>query len=139
MKACKTCQRPVTNLHMTYCATCDREANQLTAAYQAKRLNAPPLKNLISISEEELQSMRRITIKESKDLTARKKRLQKMQQELDTADRGWAFLWIESERRRKFNAMETQLDTDIRTDEANIQKLRIVRQNVDKMIKEIGG
>jgi len=123
---------------MTLCETCEGLHNQSIAAYRTNRSNAPRIDTLISISEEELRSIRNDNMSESKNLSANKKRLHNRRNELATADQGWAFLWIESQRRRSINAERSQLDDEIRVDEERLLKLRKIRREVDKLIEEIG-
>lgn len=138
MKTCLTCSKPVTNLHMTFCPACERIDNQAFAAYQADRSRAPRLEPIISISNEVLRSIQQENISETKDLAAKKNRLRKLKRELDAADQGWAFLWIESKRRREIKKQHTQLNDEIKNDEANLSRLKAIRKEVDQMIIAFG-
>jgi hypothetical protein len=123
---------------MTFCPACERIDNQAYAAYQANRSRAPRLEPIITISNEVLRSIQQENISETKDLAAKKNRLRKLKRELDAADQGWAFLCIESKRRRDVKKQSTQLDDEIARDEADLLQLRAARKKVDKMILTFG-
>lgn len=135
MKRCQTCERPLTNLMDSTCRACIASTLEADKAYQ--RQQAPQVAPLITISEEQLRAMRNGNRGEARDTARELKALKTLRAQIDATDQGWKFLWIESARRRATNRVRTDIDAKIAEDEAELVRLRRVRDSIDRQIRKL--